>query len=253
MSGKVTNFFKMASRLKLGSLITFYRLKYFTKDDKNLHRFRMKNGLSLNVNKNQGDLTTLFEVFVDEDYKFGESTPEKLNIIDIGANVGYFSLYITKKFPNANIYSFEPFPDTFTRLNEHLKLNKAVNVKPYNLAVSDFEGTSKFYSFEWTGCNTMIDGEFDESLSKVTEVNCVKFDDLRKLTGSEKFEYAKIDCEGSEYPMLLNSSDEALKAVKKYIIEVHNSDKYSKDDLAKRFSDLGYKFHRTDNLLIAEI
>lgn len=253
MSGKVTNFFKMASRLKLGSLITFYMLKYFTKDDKNLHRFRMKNGLSLNVNKNQGDLTTLFEVFVDEDYKFGESTSEKLNIIDIGANVGYFSLYITKKFPNANIYSFEPFPDTFTRLNEHLKLNKAVNVKPYNLAVSDFEGTSKFYSFEWTGCNTMIDGEFDESLSKVTEVNCVKFDDLRNLTGSEKFEYAKIDCEGSEYPMLLNSSDEALKAVKKYIIEVHNSDKYSKDDLAKRFSDLGYKFHRTDNLLIAEI
>lgn len=253
MSGKVTNFFKMASRLKLGSLITFYMLKYFTKDDKNLHRFRMKNGLSLNVNKNQGDLTTLFEVFVDEDYKFGESTSEKLNIIDIGANVGYFSLYITKKFQNANVYSFEPFPDTFTRLNEHLKLNKAVNVKPYNLAVSDFEGTSKFYSFEWTGCNTMIDGEFDESLSKVTEVNCVKFDDLRNLTGSEKFEYAKIDCEGSEYPMLLNSSDEALKAVKKYIIEVHNSDKYSKDDLAKRFSDLGYKFHRTDNLLIAEI
>jgi len=253
MAGKITNFFKMASRLKFSSLITFYKLKYFTNDDKQMHRLGLKNGLELNVNKNQGDLTTLFEVFIDEDYKFGENTGDNINIIDIGANVGYFSLYISKKFPNARVFSFEPFPDTFVRLNEHFSCNKTQNVTPYNLAVSDFDGTSKFYSFEWTGCNTLIDGEFDESQSKVTEVNCIKFDSLRKLTGAEKFDYAKIDCEGSEYPMLLNSSDEAIKAVKKYIIEVHNSDKYSKEDLAKRFTSLGYKIQKTDNLLIAEL
>lgn len=253
MAGKITNFFKMASRLKFSSLVTFYRLKYFTKDDKQMHRLGLKSGLMLNVNKNQGDLTTLFEVFIDEDYEFGENTNEKINIIDIGANVGYFSLYISKKFPNAKIFSFEPFPDTFVRLNEHFSGNKVKNVTPFNLAVSDFDGKSKFYSFEWTGCNTLIDGEFDESQSKVTEVSCVKFDRLRELTGAEKFDYAKIDCEGSEYPMLLNSSDEAIKAVKKYIIEVHNSEKYSKDDLVKKFRSLGYTVSTTDNLLIAEL
>jgi len=252
MAGKVTNFFKMATRLKIGSLITFYKLKYFTKDDKDMHRISMRNDLKVNVNKSQGDLTTLFEVFVDEDYRFGENTTEKINIIDIGANVGYFSLYITKKFPNARIFSFEPFPDTFKRLNEHLTMNNAKNVTPYNLAVSDFEGTSKFYSFEWTGCNTMIDGEFDESLSKVTEVNCVKFDKLRELTGAAEFDYAKIDCEGSEYPMLLNSTDEAIRSIRRYIIEVHTSDKFSKIDLEKRFTDLGYKIRCTENLLFAE-
>ncbi len=253
MAGKITNFFKMASRLKFTSLVTFYRLKYFTKDDKSIHRLSLKNGLILNVNKNQGDLTTLFEVFVDEDYRFGENTNEQINIIDIGANVGYFSLYISKKFPSARIFSFEPFPDTFLRLNEHFSVNNIKNVTPYNLAVSDFEGKSKFYSFEWTGCNTLIDGEFDQSQSKVTEVDCVKFEDLRMLTGTEKFDYAKIDCEGSEYPMLLNSSNESIKAVRKYIIEVHNSDRYSKNDLVARFSSLGYRINTTDNLLIAEI
>lgn len=253
MAGKITNFFKMASRLKFTSLVTFYRLKYFTKDDKSIHRLSLKNGLILNVNKNQGDLTTLFEVFVDEDYRFGENTNEQINILDIGANVGYFSLYISKKFPNAKIFSFEPFPDTFVRLNEHFSGNDVKNVTPFNLAVSDFEGKSKFYSFEWTGCNTLIDGEFDQSQSKVTEVDCVKFEDLRMLTGTEKFDYAKIDCEGSEYPMLLNSSDESIKAVRKYIIEVHNSDRYSKNDLVARFSSLGYRINTTDNLLIAEL
>ncbi|HMQ79585.1 MAG TPA: FkbM family methyltransferase [Ignavibacteria bacterium] len=253
MAGKITNFFKMASKLKLNSLVTFYRLKYLTKEDKDIHRLNLRNGLALNVNKNQGDLTTLFEVFVDEDYKFGENSNEQINILDIGANVGYFSLYISKKFPNAKIFSFEPFPDTFVRLNEHFSGNNVKNVTPFNLAVSDFDGKSKFYSFEWTGCNTMIDGEFDESQSRVTEVDCVKFEKLKELTGANGFDYAKIDCEGSEYPMLLNSSDESIKAVRKYIIEVHNSDKYSKEDLMKRFSSLGYNIETTDNLLIAEI
>lgn len=253
MAGKITNFFKMAARLKFFSLLTFYKLKYIIKNDKHLHRITLKNGLILNINKNQGDLTTLFEVFIDEDYNFGDNNSGNLNILDIGANVGFFSLYISNKFPKAKIFSFEPFPDTFTRLNEHISINKINNVKIFNLAVSDFEGISKFYSFEWTGCNTLINGEFDENLAKVTEVKCIRFDNIRKLTSAEKFDYVKIDCEGSEYPMLLNSSDEALKCIRKFIIEVHNSDKYSKEDLVKRFSSLGYRITRTENLLIAEI
>lgn len=51
MAGKITNFFKMASRLKFSSLITFYKLKYFTNDDKQMHRLGLKNGLELNVKK----------------------------------------------------------------------------------------------------------------------------------------------------------------------------------------------------------
>lgn len=253
MAGKITNFFRMASSLKLPGLISFYRLKYFSGDEKGIHKFPLKNGLRLNINKNEGDLTTFFEVFIDEDYAFGEAANESINILDIGANVGFFSLYISKKFPKAKIFSFEPFPETFKKLQSHFSQNNITNVTPFNLAVSDFDGTSKFYSFEWTGCNTLVDGEFDESLSTVTEVNCVKFDKLRELSGVQKFEYAKIDCEGSEYPMLLNSSDEAILAVKKYIIEMHNSEKYSKDDLANKLAALGYKVHRTENLLFAEL
>lgn len=253
MAGKITNLFRMASQLKLPGLFSFYRLKYFSGGGKDIHSISMKNGLRLNLNKSEGDLTTFFEVFIDEDYGFGSASNESINIIDIGANVGFFSLYISKKFPKAKIFSFEPFPETYKKLQNHFSQNSITNVTPYNLAVSDFDGTSKFYSFEWTGCNTLIDGDFDESLSKVTEVNCVKFDKLRELTGVHKFDYAKIDCEGSEYPMILNSSDEAILAVKKYIIEMHNSEKYSKDDLEKKFIALGYKVHSTENLLFAEI
>lgn len=253
MSGKITNFFKTASRLNTGSLLEYYKMKYLGKEDSSVHRLTMKNGLKLNVNKNEGDLCTLFEVFIDEDYAFKGETGGCYNIIDIGANVGYFSLYIAKKYPDSKIFSFEPFPETFKKLNNHITQNDLKNVTPFNLAVSDFDGTSKFYSFEWTGCNTMVEGGFSEELTNVTEVKCTKFDNLRELTGKEKFDFAKIDCEGSEYQIILNSSDEAIKAVKKYIIEVHTSEKYSVKDLEKKFIDLGYKTKSTTNLLTAEL
>src|SRR5206468_5436914 len=103
----------------------------FTKEDTQIHTIKLKNGLNLKVNKSSGDLTTLFEVFIDEDYKFNFKN-SYINILDIGANVGYFSLYAAKKFPKAMIFAFEPFPDTFQRLNEHIKLNSIDNVKTFN-------------------------------------------------------------------------------------------------------------------------
>jgi FkbM family methyltransferase len=189
---------------------------------------------------------------VDEDYKFRESNAKHMNILDIGANVGFFSMYIAKKFPNAVIYSFEPFPETFRKFTEHIKINGLTNIKPFNIAISDFEGTSKFYSFEWSGCNTLIEGKFDENLHKVTEVECRSFESLPSLTGVNEFDFAKIDCEGSEYPIFFNSSDEMIMRVKKYVLEVHNSDKYKKEDLIQRFEKLGYMIDANTDILTVQ-
>jgi FkbM family methyltransferase len=242
----------MLSTLRISSFFKFYYLKYFIKNDNNVHQFSLRNGLKINVNKSEGDLTTLFEVFVDEDYRFMDSSIKQLKIIDIGANVGFFSLYIAKKFPNAVIYSFEPFPETFLKFTEHIKMNGLTNIMPYNFAVNDFDGSSRFYSFEWSGCNTLIDGKFDEKLHKVTEVQCRSFDSIPSITGADEFDFAKIDCEGSEYPIFLNSSDEMIRKVKRCVIEVHNSDKYSKEDLIKRFEKLGFITNSQKDILTAQ-
>ncbi len=250
---KVKNFFRMYSTFKLGSMLDFYRMKYSKSDDKNSHNLGLTNGLKLSVNKSAGDLTTLFEIFVNEDYAFKGNRDAAINILDIGANVGYFSLYITKRFPNAKICSFEPFPDTFNRLTENINQNVASNIKPYKYAISDFNGTSDFYSFDWAGCNTLIDGKFDEGHYKVTKVDCLPFDDILKTTGVNEFEFGKIDCEGSEYRIFLNSKDEVIRSVKNYIIEVHDDKEFSKQDLVNRFKTLGYKVEDLDSLIKASL
>lgn len=243
----------MYSTFKFGSLWDFYRMKYSDKEDKSIHNLALKNGLKVSVNKSAGDLTTLFEIFVNDDYDFKGNQDETFNILDIGANVGYFSLYITKRFPNAKIYSFEPFPDTYNRLSDNVNRNKAGNITPYKLAVSDFTGTSDFYSFDWAGCNTLIDGKFDEGLYKVTKVECIPFDDILKTTGVTQFEFGKIDCEGSEYKIFINSKDEIIRSVKNYIIEVHDDKQFSRQDLIDRFTKLGYKVEDWVSLIKASL
>ncbi len=252
MFTKLKNFFKMSARLGFLSLIEFYKLKYFLKNDNTFRTLKLRNGLVVTVNKNAGDLTTFFEIFINEDYKFGDCFSDGINILDIGANVGYFSLYIAIKFPKAVIFAFEPFPDTFKRLKGHIEINKLTNIKAYNYAVADFNGSSKFYSFDASGCNTLLEGNYDDGFYKTTIVECISFDGLSKLINAVKFEFAKIDCEGSEYTIFLNSSAQAINSVNKYIMEVHNSVKYSRNDLINRFENLKFKVTNFENLLIAE-
>lgn len=248
---KLKNFNKMLGVFKLKSALKFYNLKYIKGEDNTFYKFGLKNGLNLSVNKSAGDLTTLFEIFVNDDYSFKGDPEKKFNILDIGANVGYFSLLFSKKYPKANIYSFEPFPNTFKRLSDNISLNISSNIKPFPFAVSNFNGTSDFYAFEWAGCNTMIDRKFDEGHYDKTTVNVVAFDDIFAKTGVNEFLFGKIDCEGSEYQIFLNSKDESIRKIRNYIIEVHEDKKFTKSDLIKRFESLGYIVKDKESLIEA--
>jgi len=238
---KAKNLFRTFKTFKFNSAVKFYLLKYIKGQNNKLNYFYLRNGLNVSVNKNAGDLTTLFEIFINGDYSFEGDRNQKFNILDIGANVGYYSLYANKIFPYAKIYSFEPFPGTFQRLADNINRNNGKNITAFPFAVSDFNGESKFYTFDWAGCNTLIDRKFDEGHHKTTTVNCISFNDLFKMTGVNEFMFGKIDCEGSEYRIFLNSKDEFIRLIKNYIIEVHDDNKFSKNDLIKRFESLGYR------------
>jgi FkbM family methyltransferase len=251
MIRKINNLLKTASILTGKSIVNFYKLKYFTGKNSGNHFLKLRNGLTLTVNKNEGDLTTLFEVFIRQDYKYN-GTGGKLAILDIGGNIGYFALYISNLFPSAKIYSFEPGLQSYQRLQDNLRRNKAWNVKTFPYAVTDREGTVEYYSVEWAGCNTLYKSRLDEGKYTTTKVPCVGIDNIFDLTGLRQFDLAKIDCEGSEYPIILNSSDDSLKAIKKFIIEVHYVDGFHQDQLVQRFRDLGYTISYRETLLIAD-
>jgi hypothetical protein len=86
---------------------------------------------------------TPFEAFSFDQYELEDSEMlyklVKNNdvIFDIGANIGWYSIHLSKKLTGANIYSFEPIPETFSKLKRNVELNKMDNINIVNIAFSD--------------------------------------------------------------------------------------------------------------------
>ena len=55
--------------------------------------------------------------------------------LDIGANYGEYSFYLSKKFPSSKIYSFEPSPKSFGLLKKIVLYFKLKNVFIEKLAL----------------------------------------------------------------------------------------------------------------------
>ncbi len=63
--------------------------------------------------------------------------------VDVGANVGLFSLYVAATAPAARILAIEPEPGNFARLAFNIAANPGVPIVPLSLALGDAEGTAE--------------------------------------------------------------------------------------------------------------
>src|SRR5205814_738646 len=66
-------------------------------------------------------------------------------IVEIGANVGFYTLIFSKLFPETRVYSFEPSTAAYQRLLKNLAANGCRNVVPFNCAVASEAGFVNFY------------------------------------------------------------------------------------------------------------
>lgn len=120
--------------------------------------------------------------------------------LDIGANIGWYSLLLGKLIPQKSaILAFEPDPLNFELLTHNIKLNSVTNVTPVNCALSDKKEIKKLfrYSNKNLGRHSLLDineGEF-------VEVEAVVLDDYlsENKIDFEKVKFIKIDIEGYEY------------------------------------------------------
>ena len=163
------------------------------------------------------------------------SLPKNPTIIDIGAHIGSFSLLMSHLYPKSKIYAYEPHPENFSLLKENILLNKKTNIAPFQLSISDSSTPKILY----TGKNNACHSFYEKSLSS----NKVKSTTLEKVTSSIKgnIDLLKVDCEGAEYPIILNSPESAFLKIKKIVLEYHERfSPNNKNQLIKHLSKLGY-------------
>lgn len=117
------------------------------------------------------------------------------NCIDLGANHGSHSLWMSEVCPNGKIYAFEPQPKVFQALSLNSILNGRLNIQLYNLAASERTGRYIHVEQAKRDQNLINSGwsrvQFDYEIQHSVTV---ALDDLQL----EKISLIKMDIQGSE-------------------------------------------------------
>ncbi|MBW3570025.1 MAG: FkbM family methyltransferase [Gemmatimonadetes bacterium] len=178
-------------------------------------------------------------------------------VFDVGGNIGMFTLYVHRHAPGARIFTFEPAPPLFERLQANLLLNGAhARVFPFGIADAErtapftfypnSSGMSSFYADaeeERDVLRVMMDRQREEGMEgldalmeyrdellderfRAVEMECR----LRPLSavireeGVERIDLLKIDVQKAEMDVLRGIDDEHWPGIRQIVMEVHDLD-----------------------------
>lgn len=117
--------------------------------------------------------------------------------VDIGANIGLYSLILSRKLPNLRVLSIEPHPGISKQLEYNLELNPDLNISVHKLAVSDHAGMVRMQTdLENLGSSRVED-------SGDIEVECTTLNSIVEKLCPSGMDALKIDVEGCEDKVLI--------------------------------------------------
>lgn len=126
-------------------------------------------------------------------------------VLDVGGHIGLFSIYLGKRFPFLQIYAYEPFFLNQNLFQENISLNRVTNVCLRKKAVS---GDGRLLNFKCSNINTGSATCQSHTLNEIqeTDIPSTTLDNIFEDNSISNCKLLKIDCEGSEHEILLNSN-----------------------------------------------
>jgi FkbM family methyltransferase len=171
-----------------------------------------------------------------------------LTIIDVGGNIGLWSIYfspICKK-----IITVEPTPSHCKIALELFNLfDKNKNIELLNAAVLDEEGQQTLFISE---CNSTMNSLLLNPVhSNQIKVDTYKLKNIIKRQGS-KIDFIKIDAEGSEQKIIMDKDFDSFiyDNVDVIYIEIHDNFGANYNDICKKIKNLNYKIEKLGDYTI---
>ncbi len=157
-------------------------------------------------------------------------------VIDIGAHIGCFS-FACREMGSRKIYAFEPYPENYEQLEENVGSLSGIEISELavfrsDLAVEGLQHSGPIGSNTGGGSVLYGGGNFDSESREfhlpdsaaVVTARTIALDEI--LGRFERVKVLKLDCEGSEFPILLTSR--LLSRVERIVGEFHE---VSKDNM----------------------
>lgn len=125
---------------------------------------------------------------------FHQLIKKGMTVLDLGANIGYFTLIAAKLVgPEGKVFAFEPDPKNFSLLQRNVELNGYDNITLVQKAVADKSGTAEFYlgSDSWEHSLSSVNRK-----AGVIPVSVTSLDEF--LPQDIAVDFIKMDIEGAE-------------------------------------------------------
>ncbi|MBN1636139.1 MAG: FkbM family methyltransferase [Deltaproteobacteria bacterium] len=192
----------------------------------------MRDGLSIQLSTDHSDIVTIFLIFCRRDY--GKITPGSV-VVDIGANIGVFALYAAKGGAKI-VHAYEPAEESFELLQRNIENNGYEDtIYPHQAAVVGKPSPPVWFPCQSSVFNA-IEKENYRNKSGHQLVSTVTLAELAdNVSESTMF---KLDCEGGEYDIILDSEDSAFDRIEDIRLEYHRG---PRQQLLARLGQLGYQ------------
>ncbi len=211
----------------------------------NMSRQKMifPNGLECYYLSSKEETELIFsEIFTEQQYiSNGIVINEGDYIFDVGANIGLFSLFVSRLQKNVKIYAFEPIEPIFEVLQENIHLHSLHNIFLFNYGLSSENNSEKLFTFypNMAGNSTtkpLEKLEQQKAMNAVLSQEQVKYffqnsqvnGELRTLSSVidelniKTIDLLKIDVEGEEYEVLKGIEENDWGKIKQVFAEVHD-------------------------------
>lgn len=196
-------------------------------------RLRLRTRVGPVLETEVSNASPVIEVFAYREYG-GVPTEGLTRVLDVGAHVGAFALWISSFDPNVSVVCVEPEGRNFSDLRLNVERNgetgriATVNAalaagdgSPVELVVSSHRESSS--AFAATGERVRVPGVTLQSL----------------LRDQEPFDLVKIDCEGAEWAALEGLDDDAWPLLRRVVLECHATPGRSIDSMLSLLRERG--------------
>ena len=188
--------------------------------------FRTRTGIRIDTPNRPGARVPVYEIFAEDSYRLswllGPLLDRPIQVIDIGGHVGTFSVRLTQLHRTATVTAFEPSATTADYLRRNIAQNGVADrVTVFQCALAAATGHAIFDdNGAGSGLNGLLATRADGPTGLGTDVETISFDDAVAKIGLP-VDLVKIDCEGGEYGLVLNSAPDSWSTVQRVVIEHH--------------------------------
>jgi FkbM family methyltransferase len=162
------------------------------------------------------------EIYESLQYKrHADFVPQRgWTVFDVGANIGVFT--VLQATQGCRVYSFEPNPDSYSRLSRNVTSNKLSDgVRLFPTALGDVHGVGSLHVIGGGTTGGFVTPVKDGDAESGSVVPIATLDEIVPTLPVSSIDLLKIDAEGSEVAVL-RGGERTLDNVQRVMIEYHS-------------------------------